>query len=370
MQREDHFQVPLDLHQPLANKTSKGQLAAILRSRRDLEFDGFGLGKDISRSSSAPPTQAFMGSRFENDEGASPSDPRLDPEYAAYYYVHSRLDPRLPPPLYTPGQSGQLWNGFGKSLDVAEKPLERFKGFAGNDLLNSSLDQPLEPEGKRTDDFERDSGTGSEYSPNTKMGRLSSVADLKAPRPQKGHFVVDDDNSPKKRNLVDIIQDDFPRTPSPVYAMRQRQENLEKAARTFDEFGMIDGRPQDTNEVRDDDHHVRSILNVALEGHSKDDSRLPFNRAKLSPPPRSSSTPPTQFNHNFIRGDLASEEMLLNLRKMNLMDRHYPENFDVRHERLAREGLKAPHMYGQYASESSSQLHYARGSKDVYGNFF
>ena len=36
-------------------------------------------------------------------------DPRLDPDYAAYYHLHSRLDPRLPPPLYAPGQSWQLW---------------------------------------------------------------------------------------------------------------------------------------------------------------------------------------------------------------------------------------------------------------------
>ena len=31
----------------------------------------------------------------------------MDPNYIIYYYQHSRLDPRLPPPIYAPGQSWQ-----------------------------------------------------------------------------------------------------------------------------------------------------------------------------------------------------------------------------------------------------------------------
>ncbi|KAI9143930.1 hypothetical protein BKA69DRAFT_58796 [Paraphysoderma sedebokerense] len=200
----------IDLHQPMANKQPQGQLAALLRNRADLEFDMFGLGKDISRSNSAPPTQAYMNNRFDSDE-PTPGDPRLDPDYAAYYYVHSRLDPRLPPPLYQPGQSWQVWAGQaapGKPGST-EKPLERFRGLGGDeDFLAGGahpLDQSLEPEGKRTDDGEKDSGTGSEYSPNIRIPVFSP--ELKAPQPQKAPVGGADSHSPKKRNLVDIIQE-------------------------------------------------------------------------------------------------------------------------------------------------------------------
>lgn len=85
-------------------------MAALLRNRP--EFDVFGSGKDIARSSSAPPTQA-MNARtllqsLENVDDMM--DPRADPEYAAFFYSNSRLDPRLPPPIYAPGQSWQVWS--------------------------------------------------------------------------------------------------------------------------------------------------------------------------------------------------------------------------------------------------------------------
>jgi hypothetical protein len=35
-------------------------------------------------------------------EGISPQDPRLDPNYYAYYYSQRPPNPRLPPPLFNP----------------------------------------------------------------------------------------------------------------------------------------------------------------------------------------------------------------------------------------------------------------------------
>ncbi|KAJ3169681.1 Pumilio 2 [Irineochytrium annulatum] len=92
---------------------------------------------------------------------ASPSDPRLDPDYAAYYYLHSRLDPRLPPPIYSPGQSWQLWAppGLAKQQRSAsggsdvinmnptmgagqqrDKLLERYKSMASSNGSSAMLD--------------------------------------------------------------------------------------------------------------------------------------------------------------------------------------------------------------------------------------
>ncbi|PKC67477.1 hypothetical protein RhiirA1_163558 [Rhizophagus irregularis] len=99
--------------------------------------------QEVSRSNSAPPTQVVdQLSRFDPSEiDPSSLDPRLDPDYPAYFYANSRLDPRLPPPLYTPGQSWQLWAGSGlgglnnksnngsSNQPPKSKILEKFRGL-------------------------------------------------------------------------------------------------------------------------------------------------------------------------------------------------------------------------------------------------
>jgi len=110
--------------QPKAKVLPQAQLAAFLRNKVDWESDSVGLS-DINRSSSAPPTQLGFPEKLKLESElneTSPSDPRLNPEYAAYYYQHSRLDPRLPPPLYTPGQSWQYWSAPGmKKITILEQ---------------------------------------------------------------------------------------------------------------------------------------------------------------------------------------------------------------------------------------------------------
>src|SRR5437879_2118233 len=102
--------------------------------------------QEVSRSNSAPPAQVVdqLG-RFDPSEldPSSQTDPRLDPDYPAYFYANSRLDPRLPAPPYTPGQSWQLWAGGGlgginnksnsgpSSQPPKSKILEKFRGLGG-----------------------------------------------------------------------------------------------------------------------------------------------------------------------------------------------------------------------------------------------
>lgn len=95
------------------------------------------------------------------------NDPRLDPTYPAFFHSRSRLDPRLPPPFYSPGQSWQqLW--------------------------------PL-----------------STLSPSDAAASHAAHADGGAAdgEPSSGAL---------RQTLVDRIQADFPRTPSPVYANNLR----------------------------------------------------------------------------------------------------------------------------------------------------
>jgi hypothetical protein len=71
------------------------------------------------------------------------SDPRMDPGYAQYYHLHSRLDSRLPPPLYSPGQSWQVWAPPGLKV---ENDLQNGPPGLGMDLLrnpDNDLTRPL-----------------------------------------------------------------------------------------------------------------------------------------------------------------------------------------------------------------------------------
>lgn len=77
------------------------------------------------------------------------SDPRMDPGYAQYYHLHSRLDSRLPPPLYSPGQSWQVWAPPGlhnAENDLLQTGLQSGPPGLGMDLLRTpenDLTRPL-----------------------------------------------------------------------------------------------------------------------------------------------------------------------------------------------------------------------------------
>ncbi|CAG8680008.1 21637_t:CDS:10 [Gigaspora margarita] len=362
-----------DLHQPKANNKPQGQqVAALLRDKHDYDYDIFGSTRqDISRSNSAPPTQVVdqLG-RFDPSEldNPSPSDPRLDPDYPAYYYMNSRLDPRLPPPLYTPGQSWQLWAGGGglgglnHKSNGAQLPktkvLEKFRGMDADDdfLREHPLDQSLEPESHSTigqQDYSNDPGTHSgQYEQFGNQGVNSAASlwrsELSSPPPQG---MNNDLHSPNKRkNLVKMIQEDFPRTPSPLYSQtRQRQAALAEANST--ELGNdafeVDFRSLDLEDpplnhpshyqsnlrvTSGDENHVKSMIS----GVEEFDHRIGFGRGasppplrtKFSPPPRASSTPPTQNhfrNHslNFsqeFHGDLSHSDLLYNIKNLEGTD--------------------------------------------------
>ncbi|CAG8539510.1 5318_t:CDS:10 [Cetraspora pellucida] len=365
-----------DLPQPKANNKLQGQqVAALLRDKHDYDYDIFGSTRqDISRSNSAPPTQVVdqLG-RFDPSEldNPSPSDPRLDPDYPAFYYMNSRLDPRLPPPLYTPGQSWQLWAGGGglgglnhKSNGAQipkPKVLEKFRGMDADDdfLREHPLDQSLEPESHSTigqQDYSNDPGTHTgqyEQFGNQGVGNAASLwrSELSSPPPQG---MNNDLHSPNKRkNLVKMIQEDFPRTPSPLYSnARQRQAALAEASSAAaaelgnDAFDVDFRSALELEESLNHPNHYQSNLRVnsgddnhvksMISGVEEFDHRIGFGRGasppplrtKFSPPPRASSTPPTQNhfrNHslNFsqeFHGDLSHSDLLYNIKNLEGTD--------------------------------------------------
>lgn len=144
---------------------------------------------DFSRSSSAPPAERLFVPALqleavldEDADACKEDDPRLDPTYPAFFHSRSRLDPRLPPPFYSPGQSWQqLW------------PLSSLTSAAVAGPGSSNPPPSLLTD---WDEHNNASGTG---------GGTASLSKI----------------SPKV-SLVDRIQADFPRTPSPVYAQNLR----------------------------------------------------------------------------------------------------------------------------------------------------
>ncbi|KAJ3005157.1 mRNA binding protein puf3 [Thoreauomyces humboldtii] len=398
------------IHQPKAKNQPQGQLAALLQSPLNWDSDAVHMPKDIgSRSSSAPPAGILMpdgtGSDLETSPGGS-MDPRRDPEYAAYYYHASRLDPRLPPPIYTtPGQSWQVWApppGLHKGADSpgpsSAKNLEKFRGFGIEDdfVGNHRLDESLEPESRSTRDGERDAylrsnrgpmsadprsttdrGLDSRMDPRMMDPRHGGASSASGADPRMAAATAWSNNNPEltgspskqRRNLVDLIQDDFPRTPSPVYASRQRMG--------LGGGGGEEGEKQELNDVlRDqieaqldysnDDERSRmaAVLNAAL------DSRDELANA---PPQRSASTPPSNAHYNQLRQALLQNygdedippELLMTMRNMSLgagAEPHHPQQQSRKPPKIST-GLErlygdmvAPRSAGAYLGGQGPQL--------------
>lgn len=314
------------VHQPKAKNQAQGQLAALLRGRIDWDSDPSNF-QDLSRSSSAPPTQLIHNEKLKTEyENEIPSsDPRLDPNYIIYYYQHSRLDPRLPPPIYAPGQSWQTLsqnqtsklqeydrlspglelnqpanlavgnnNGLrhktslleqivnrsdaGSSVDGVFQNNNRFDDIIANNTTTATSDS-IDADDKRSSQFSNPDNSGWNN-------------DLLKPIGQ----------TPKRKNLVDLIQEDFPRTPSPVYSMYQQQSMAQNQA------NQTQPRRQILHESSFDSISsalMKEKLRQKYE-QQKDDDRIRFaamlnnmNSLPTVPPTRSASTPPNpQFYKN------------------------------------------------------------------------
>ncbi|XP_039132168.1 pumilio homolog 5 isoform X2 [Dioscorea cayenensis subsp. rotundata] len=128
-----------------------------------------------------------------------------DPAYLAYYSSNVNLNPRLPPPLISPetrrlvhhiGGYGENWRTL--SFDDNNKgPL-----FVSRPALSTHKEEP-----------EDDSSPKQE--PSDRTDRNSGFASARFASPSKG----------RHKSLVDLIQEDFPRTPSPVYHNQSRPTN-------------------------------------------------------------------------------------------------------------------------------------------------
>ncbi|KAF8392795.1 hypothetical protein HHK36_021032 [Tetracentron sinense] len=188
------------------------ELGLLLKGHR---FHGTGSHAVPNRSGSAPPSMegsfAAIGnliaqqnsnlnasfSSLNDAIGESEEQLRADPAYLAYYCSNVNLNPRLPPPL----------------ISRENQRLVRHIGGFDNDLKLTPFD---------------DSGNGSLH-----LSRVSLSTHKEEPEDDRSPQQASDDWSERSsglfpgqytaslagrhKSLVDLIQEDFPRTPSPVY---------------------------------------------------------------------------------------------------------------------------------------------------------
>lgn len=329
----DGYTPAVHLPKPKAKNQAQGQLAALLRGRMDWDSDPSNF-QDLSRSSSAPPTQLIHNEKLKTEyENEIPSsDPRLDPNYLLFYYQNSRLDPRLPPPIYAPGQSWQtLSQNQNSKLQEFDRvnpgPIEMNQpqnlAVGSNNVLRHKTSL-LEQIANRSD-VGSSSVDGAFQNNNRFDDILNSNAsdrfDLDDQRSMKDRQFSGIDNSawssdllkpigptPKRKNLVDLIQEDFPRTPSPVYSMYQQQSLAQNQVNqtqprrqilhesSFDSISsaLMKEKLRQKFEQQKDDERMRL---AAMLNNMNSNS---LNTLPNIPTTRSASTPPNpQFYKNF-----------------------------------------------------------------------
>eukprot|EP01114_Cavostelium_apophysatum_P015790 TRINITY_DN437_c0_g1_i1.p1 TRINITY_DN437_c0_g1~~TRINITY_DN437_c0_g1_i1.p1 ORF type:complete len:807 (-),score=226.65 TRINITY_DN437_c0_g1_i1:175-2595(-) len=174
------------------------------------------------RSSSAPPILPENSQDYKTSvqpEGISPQDPRLDPAYYAYYYSRRPLDPRLPPPLISPFPHGSFGTSSFSHFNFVN-PQQNGNGGPTEAELQSAQLQDIMLR-KAGEDMKNDGDVPQDY---------------------PSHLLFDDVGKPK--SLVDKIQQDFPRTPSPIYSKTQREDMANAVLQAAHTQRVLQPQPQ------------------------------------------------------------------------------------------------------------------------------
>eukprot|EP00250_Pteridium_aquilinum_P016236 c23017_g1_i2 orf=716-3967(+) len=280
------------LGSPPAHDGVAQELGMLLRSHTRL--DSMLNRKDVlpHRSGSAPPSVegslAAMGgflppdvdsesSRIANSgsgEGIdiidSEQELRSDPAYLAYYYSHINLNPRLPPPIIS--RDNYVLAQRLASSNFSDK--KKFRSFDDSSKRSLFLAQPMLPTHNEETESSED-----EKSPIGNLLRHASGnwAD-KGGNALSGNSLYGLGARPK--SLVDLIQQDFPRTPSPVY------NQLRSSSRLANEEGAESGSGRDSL-LRDSALSAAAVveLNATLLGSRSAMPSMPLTSRSATPTP-------------------------------------------------------------------------------------
>ncbi|MCO5586548.1 hypothetical protein L7F22_040489 [Adiantum nelumboides] len=280
---------------PPANEGVAQEVGMLLRSHNRL--DSMLNRKDVlpHRSGSAPPSVqgslAAIGSLLpagvEFDEGSpiansgssggvdiidSEQELRSDPAYLAYYYSHINLNPRLPPPIIS--CDNYLLAQHLASNNFSDK--RKLRSFDDSNKRSLFSAQSILP----THNEETESSEDEKFP----IGNLlRQVSDNWA---EKGGDVLPTNSfyglGVRPKSLVDLIQQDFPRTPSPVYNYSRSSSHLAH------EEGA-DNIPGRESLLRDSSFSAAAELNAPLLGSRSVIPSMPL--VSCSGPPINSYLP-------------------------------------------------------------------------------
>lgn len=246
-----------------------------------------------SRSGSAPPSMegssiAILGLRghhnsdldaiLENlnvgfESCQSEEQLRADPAYVAYYYSNVNLNPRIPPPLVSQ-ENRRLAHHIGDNWRISS-----LDGGNKKYLPASHLVLPTHKEEHEDDRSPRSESNMTRNNSGSVSGQSTS--------PFLGRY----------KSIVDLIQEDFPRTPSPVYNSQARPLSNEVTDQTQinDTEACVNFSNDSTNNIFKaepkalgaTDHHSTSSsakANDDLAAVSVCSSiSLPFDACRLNP---------------------------------------------------------------------------------------
>lgn len=191
---------------------------------------------------------------------------RADPAYVAYYYSNVNLNPRIPPPLVSQ-ENRRLAHHIGDNWRIPSLDDGNKRYLQASRLILST----------HKEEHEDDRSPRSEFSHDTAQNTSGSVSGQSA-SPLLGCY----------NNIVDLIQEDFPRTPSPVYSSQPRRLCLTEQTQTTDACvsspddsmsNMVKSDP--SSKKRHDDLAAMSIVSSNISS-SSDTCRLLPNYIELN----------------------------------------------------------------------------------------
>lgn len=158
---------------------------------------------------------------INNDNSYETEAYRFDPQYHTYYYSHRPLDPRLPPPLNPPNHHFQM-----QQRKQAAFPVNNGQSSQTPSKQPSALTKAAEILDSQEEEEEDESPTDTPHRSNSPILMVSPLKPnfQKNQNPWTNHLSNSDQelillsSVTKPKSLVDKIQQDFPRTPSPIFA--------------------------------------------------------------------------------------------------------------------------------------------------------
>ncbi|KAM3287532.1 pumilio 5 [Capsicum chacoense] len=277
------------------NEVAADELGLLLKGHK---IHGHNRNKAPNRSGSAPPSMEGSFSAFGNlvhDQSSSQKltsldiamqswqseeQMRSDPSYFAYYNSNVNLNPRLPPPIIS-RENRHLAHHFADPGDSCQLKSSENSGDGSLHVTRSSLStHDEEPEDE-----------------NLPQSALDGLVQSSASGQHVTSFAG------QHKSLVDLIQEDFPRTPSPVYSQCRPSGHVAVEEPTDSDIQSLtlEGLSLDISNKQADacadvsgDHDIAASdqpLAITLEKESCDDSlgrshspqkdEIPGNDARL-----------------------------------------------------------------------------------------